>query len=226
MPEKEQKLHQNENKTTTQCGCGITFTVIAADRRDCARIKGAVFLLIEDCTGRAQRAATNADGCAYFRVCPGRAYTLLQANAQGEIIRACVDCSGNILVNGKSCCDCTLTVCYSPECKKHSLSFKKIDGLTERALPGAVFTLRSKSEIIAYAVSGLDGIVSFGALRPGRYTLVEVSAPEGYAPDSRTHEVIVKSCGAVLIDGSSAEHYRIKNYPKACVKFKKVAGEN
>lgn len=62
-----------------------------------------------------------------------------------------------------------------------SVQIKKVDE-DSNPLAGAEFTLYNASgAAIGKAVSGKDGLVRFEGLAPGRYSVMETAAPEGYA---------------------------------------------
>lgn len=87
-------------------------------------------------------------------------------------------------------------------------SFFKTDG-EGRPLSSAVFIL----SIGAMAVSGEDGLVDFGSLPPGTYTMTETSAPNGYSPSDTQYTVVVSANGSISVNGISLESFTAVNNP-------------
>ncbi|MCS4490290.1 MULTISPECIES: collagen binding domain-containing protein [unclassified Corynebacterium] len=57
---------------------------------------------------------------------------------------------------------------------------RKIAADTKKPLEGAEFELRQGASVIAEATSDSQGLISFTAVKPGDYELVEVKAPSGF----------------------------------------------
>ena len=91
--------------------------------------------------------------------------------------------------------------------------FFKKDGLTGAPLSGAVFRLLAGSIIIATAVSGPSGKVTFSGVTPGTYSLQETLAPPGYMRDGLTHDVEVTNRDTITIDGGIASGFTSFNMP-------------
>ncbi|MDU1582788.1 MAG: SpaA isopeptide-forming pilin-related protein, partial [Peptoniphilus harei] len=66
-------------------------------------------------------------------------------------------------------------------------------------LKGAVFELRNQAGDVIYRPSDDEGIVEFNDLEPGRYTLKENKAPDGYTMSDKTWQVVVYDSGFVSI---------------------------
>ena len=66
-------------------------------------------------------------------------------------------------------------------------------------LQGAVFELRNQAGDVIYRPSDDKGIVEFKDLEPGRYTLKENKAPDGYTMSDKTWQVVVYDSGIVSI---------------------------
>ncbi|MBQ5563378.1 MAG: hypothetical protein IIT39_08325, partial [Clostridia bacterium] len=65
-----------------------------------------------------------------------------------------------------------------------SIRIVKIDGTTEKPLQGAEFTLyNSANEAVKTLTTNADGIVDFGKVRYGKYTVKETTAPQHYVLD-------------------------------------------
>lgn len=83
------------------------------------------------------------------------------------------------------------------------VTVKKIDE-NKKVLSGAEFTLYdANGKVVAKAVTGSDGTVSFTDLEKGDYVLKETKAPEGYVLDENEKDV--------AISGSETKTYTITN---------------
>ena len=81
-----------------------------------------------------------------------------------------------------------------------SFKIKKTDETdTSKNLKGAVFELRNQAGDVIYRPSDDNGIVEFNDLEPGRYTLKENKAPDGYTISNKTWQVVVYDSGIVSI---------------------------
>ena len=81
-----------------------------------------------------------------------------------------------------------------------SFKIKKTDETDKSTkLKGAVFELRNQAGDVIYRPSDDDGIVEFNDLEPGRYTLKENKAPDGYKMSDKTWQVVVYDSGIVSI---------------------------
>ena len=113
-------------------------------------------------------------------------------------------------------------ICRAPV----SFIFRKIDGLTGKPLPGAVFALRDRRKIIASAVSDMRGLVFFCDIPFGKYFLRETNAPAGYETEFREYAVKISSRGFVCINGIPSCCFCFANTPqKSCfyLSFTKIA---
>ncbi len=130
-----------------------------------------------------QSGISGKDGLVVFDQVPAGDYTILESKApEGYEL-------GTRQITLKVDSLETLTVSYvnkkitpEPEPEKNgSIQIKKVDKAS-KPLAGAIFTLFDESgNALKTAVSGKDGIVHFDNLKPGKYTLQETGAPEGYA---------------------------------------------
>lgn len=85
---------------------------------------------------------------------------------------------------------------YSPP----EITFKKYDGITMRALPGAEFTIYDSSKRIYKVVTvGTSGQVTVSFAKPGIYTYKETKAPEGYLPDPTEYTIEVREANSTVI---------------------------
>lgn len=70
-----------------------------------------------------------------------------------------------------------------------SITFKKYDGMTMKALAGAEFTIYDSSgKVYKTVTTGADGYAYVSFNTTGKYTYKETKAAEGYVPDKEIHE--------------------------------------
>lgn len=77
------------------------------------------------------------------------------------------------------------------------LTVQKVDGETNEALSGAVFTLISDGEEVGTYTTGEDGMVSITFSEGGTYTLTETAAPEGYVLGDVSYTIEVTKSGLI-----------------------------
>ena len=94
-------------------------------------------------------------------------------------------------------------------------AFFKVDANTGQGLCGAVFELRccDKGRAVQTRTSDALGAVRFSAVPPGRYMLVEVCPPSGYAAEEKIFPVVVDCFDNVYINGAPASEFRAFNVP-------------
>ena len=68
-------------------------------------------------------------------------------------------------------------------------------------LAGAVFTLASGGLPVTSRTSDAGGMMRFGDIAPGTYTLTETQAPSGFVPNTEVYSVEILSFGMVLVNG-------------------------
>lgn len=74
-----------------------------------------------------------------------------------------------------------------------SITFKKYDGMTMKALPGAEFPVYdSKGKVYKTVTTGADGYACLSFTSPGKYSYKETKAPNGYKPDDTVYEFEIK----------------------------------
>lgn len=117
------------------------------------------------------------------------------------------------------------------------LSFTKTDSITGEDVEGAEFKLYGTSsygnDILMYASSGSDGAVTFTDVEYGSYTMIEISAADGYILSSTVWTVAVDADGVARIytaqeDGAltpletgKTGGYTLENEPYHTVQFLK-----
>lgn len=78
--------------------------------------------------------------------------------------------------------------------------FKKYDGITMRALPGAEFTIYDSSKRVYKVVTiGKSGQAAVSFAKPGIYTYKETKAPEGYLLDPTEYTIEVRNSNSTVV---------------------------
>lgn len=77
------------------------------------------------------------------------------------------------------------------------LTVQKVDGETNEALSGAVFTLTRDGEEVGIYTTGEDGKVSITFSEGGTYILTETAAPEGYVLGDESYTIEVTKSGLI-----------------------------
>ena len=72
-----------------------------------------------------------------------------------------------------------------------------------KKLPSATFALKDENGKVIYRTSDANGVVNFENIAPGRYSLEESRAPEGYQLTNKKWQVTVLSDGSVRIRETS-----------------------
>lgn len=78
-------------------------------------------------------------------------------------------------------------------------------------LQGGTFVLSHDGTPITTSISDENGLVILAGLEAGSYELVETVAPEGYAPDTAIHTIVVTSDGTITVDGNVTNNFNIIN---------------
>ena len=78
-----------------------------------------------------------------------------------------------------------------------SLTVQKVDGETNEALSGAVFTLTRDGEEVGTYTTGEDGTVAITFSEGGTYTLTETAAPEGYVLGDVSYTIEITKSGLI-----------------------------
>ena len=102
----------------------------------------------------------------------------------------------------------------------NTVSISKVDATTGKELPGATLVLKDSSgnEVDKWVSTNTPHIVK--NLKPGKYTLTETIAPEGYKLSTETVEFTVEK------DGTVKNPPVMKNYPDTYVEISKVDATN
>lgn len=100
---------------------------------------------------------------------------------------------------------------------------KKVDGETNKVLPGAVFTLyNAKGTVVKSYTTDSKGLIYVGeVLKTGTYTLKETKAPTGYRLNSTPHSITIK---AGTVNDYTANPFKNEQL-KGGFRIKKIDGE-
>ncbi len=119
-----------------------------------------------------------------------------------------VDADGNVTIDGQEADE----VSFYNEARNTpdpNFAFRKYDEESNMPLGGATFMLSNGST----AVSDSGGLVDFGSLAPGIYTMTETAAPEGYLANTHSYTVEVSEDGDITIDGLPQYAFSVRNLP-------------
>lgn len=72
-----------------------------------------------------------------------------------------------------------------------------------KKLPNATFALKDENGKVIYRTSDANGVVNFENIAPGRYSLEETRAPEGYSLTNKKWQVTILNDGSVRIRETS-----------------------
>ena len=93
------------------------------------------------------------------------------------------------------------TIVFERYNHKNEFTFRKTDVSTGRPVAGAVFEIYSASgRLFATVTTDENGEFGITAIPAGRYTMIEIEAPEGYALSSQTYSFEVDENGNITGD--------------------------
>ena len=191
-----------------------SFTAVKRDAANNLPLAGAVYSLYRP--GDAEPVATatsDVTGALRFTDLEPGDYILSETTApegfepNPETFMVVVDEQGNVTINGEFAEGFSIYDTLTPQPAR--FSFLKTDGQTGQPLSGAVFRL-SDGET---ATSDNNGVVDFGDLTPGTYTMTEVSAPDGYDPSTAEYTVTVSPDGSIYVNGAPLSEFTVANTP-------------
>ena len=191
-----------------------SFTAVKRDGDTNLPLAGAVYSLYR--LNNAEPAATAASditGALRFTDLEPGEYILSETTApegyqsNPETFMVVVDEQGNVTINGEIAAGFSIYDTLAPQPAR--FLFLKTDGQTGQPLSGAVFRLLSGET----ATSDDDGVVDFGFLLPGTYTMTEVSPPDGYDPDTEEYTVTVNPDGSIYVNGVPLADFTVANTP-------------
>jgi len=160
-------------------------------------LKGTVFELLNSAGSVVATATTNAKGVATFASLQPGNYTVREKTAsQGYKLASA---SQNVAVVA----GVTSTATFTNARISGRVRIVKTDKVTEKPLPGAVFTVTRLSgpesdnasdigKVVATITTNAQGIAETGLLPWGEYKIVETGVPEGYLDSGYTTTVWIK----------------------------------
>lgn len=160
-------------------------------------LKGTVFELLNSAGSVVATATTNAKGVATFASLQPGTYTVREKTAsQGYKLASA---SQNVSVVA----GVTSTATFTNARISGRIRIVKTDKLTEKPLPGAVFTVTRLSgpesdnasdigKVVATITTNAQGIAETGILPWGEYKIVETGVPDGYLDAGYTTTVWIK----------------------------------
>lgn len=90
---------------------------------------------------------------------------------------------------------------------KPSISFKKYDGVTMKALVGAEFTIFDPDgKVYGKVTTDQNGYAKITFTQTGKYTYQETKAPEGYEKDDTVHEFEITDSTHRMVNVANYEH--------------------
>lgn len=210
--------HRCRSSCCSCCPCPLAaFTALIRDQQTGAPLAGAVFGLSRD-NQRPLHATSDYRGELHFdRLGPG-AYTLREIQPPAgyrlseETHTVEVRPDGTVTLDGGPADGYVLW-----NTRLIGLTFYKIEAVLGTPIAGASFQLSGGQA----AASDGNGLVDFGVLPQGVYTLRETAAPAGYLPDPTVYTVMVTAAGGIEIDGLAPERFCVKNRPYPLFSFAK-----
>ena len=199
-----------------------SFRAVKRDETSGVPLAGASYTLYQDGLPVAISTSDASGGLSFANLAPG-AYRLVESKApdgfQPDASQhvVLVDADGNVTIDGQDARNYTL---YDAPLK--TLTFQKTDAGTGLALPGAVFTLSNG----ATATADQNGLVDFGPLAPGSYTMTETTVPGGYLSNSRTYTVTVSTTGDITVNGAPIDGFSVPNQPYPNLTFQKTDADS
>ena len=160
-------------------------------------LKGTVFELLNSAGSVVATATTNAKGVATFASLQPGTYTVREKAASQGYKLASASQSVSVVAG------VTSTATFTNARISGRIRIVKTDKLTEKPLPGAVFTVTRLSgpesdnasdigKVVATITTNAQGIAETGLLPWGEYKIVETGVPEGYLDSGYTTTVWIK----------------------------------
>lgn len=207
---------------SASCACCpsplAAFTAVKRDRRTGVPLAGAVYGLCGDGLRPLHTISDHCGELRFDRLGPGE-YTLREIQAPAGYRRAeethtvAIGPDGTVTIDGAS--EDNYALWDEP---LMGLAFYKIEAVLGTPIAGAAFQLSSGQT----AVSDASGLVDFGILSEGEYTLWETAAPDGYLTDPSIYSVAVTASGEIRIDGRPLSQFCVKDPPYPLFSFTKI----
>ena len=90
-------------------------------------------------------------------------------------------------------------------------AFRKIDAVSKRGLPGALFQIQCEGQRPFTALSDHNGMIRFCILPYTQYQLTEITPPSGYQLAEEIYQVSVDWCGNIFVDSVCRPVFEIPN---------------
>lgn len=194
------------------------FTFLKRDAVTGTPLAGAEFRL-----SNGDLAVSSTDGAVAFGALAAGSYTMQEAAPpagylpNSRIYQVTVSAAGSITVDGIA-----LDAFQAENLPYQALAFRKRDAVTGQLLTGAQFRLSNG----AAATSDSGGLVDFGALAPGNYTMEEVAAPPGYLVSEHVYRVEAGADGSITVDSTPLYAFSALNSPYPTFAFFKYDATN
>ena len=147
-------------------------------------------LEIKDSNGKVVESWVSSDKTYFFKLNPGK-YTLTETIAPEGYVLATESVEFEVKADGS-----VTKVVMENKPVGVNVEFSKIDVSTGKELPGAHLEIKDSNGKVIYSWISSDK-THFFKLEPGKYTLTETIAPEGYELATESIEFEVKNDGTV-----------------------------
>ena len=199
-----------------------SLSITKVDSKDKSKfLKGAEFRLINNETKETYKLVTDENGKAKIEGLPQGEYTLQEtkaplgykANSEKRkiVIGECEVKQTPMMESDEEEEECKLELDLeltientkrppAPSPSEGGLRIKKVDkDKPTKVLEGARFNvINSDGEVVATLTTDSKGIAQVDELPLGKYTIVEVKAPENYKLDSREYEITIEDDGKIV----------------------------
>ena len=191
-----------------------SFSAIKINAVTGAPLAGAVYTLSQNGTTISSTVSTAAGAVAFSGLAPGT-YQLVETTpptgfqTNTHVYTVIVALDGAVTIDGQTAAGFLLN-----DEPLGALSFSKINA-AGAAVAGAVFQLTQGTTVVGTATSTAGGLVNFGLLASGTYTMTETAAAPGYDLITTTFTVVVASDGSITVNGTSLDAFSIVNVATA-----------
>ncbi len=185
------------------------FTPVKRDRQTNAPLAGASYALYQNGIRTAEAASDASGRLGFANLAPG-SYELRETSAPAgyqpddNVYAVKVDKRGNVTVDGLPADRFALY-----DAANDAFAFSKTDAETGAPLAGAQFRLSDGRT----TASDAAGLVNFGALAAGNYTMTETAAPAGYALNPAVYDIFVAANGDVSVNGIPLSEFSVADTP-------------
>lgn len=191
-----------------------SFSAIKINTVTGAPLAGATYTLSQNGTTISSTVSTAAGVVAFSGLAPGT-YQLVETTppagfqTNDYIYTVIVAQDGTVTIDGQTADGFLLN-----DVPLGEVSFSKINE-AGAVVSGAVFQLTQGTTVVGTATSTATGLVNFGVLTPGTYTLTETAAAPGYDLITTSYTVVVSSNGTITVNGTAIDAFSIVNVATA-----------